>query len=292
MIEGISIYLPTRNRVQLLRQAVASVLAQSDCPPYELIVIDDASTDETANFLNQICTLPNVRVLRLSKHSGANSARNLGILEAKYSHVTGLDDDDIFLPGRLERLATFARRRGSAMCASADYILTRWNLKYSRKAKEIVLRDMRYGNRIGNQVLARKEAFLEAGLFDDDLQAGQDYDMWIRLLAICKKCDIDQRPGQVIFANHRQVRITDNRKKNASYSCVRLKNYEALGMSTAQLNWAARSEALIVDESISLRRTVELIISPAVTVNEKIPLLVALLKKEIKSTLEKSQEFY
>jgi glycosyltransferase involved in cell wall biosynthesis len=94
-----SVILPTYNRMRTLPRAVASALAQDE-PNFELIIVDDGSTDGTDEWL-RTQTDPRVRVLRSDHNVGPSAARNLGIDAARAPIVAFLDSDDIFRPNRL-----------------------------------------------------------------------------------------------------------------------------------------------------------------------------------------------
>jgi len=93
-----SVIIPTYNRRELLRQALASVLAQT-FTDYEIIVVDDGSTDGTREWLATVSD--QVRVL-IQENRGPGAARNLGIQNAVGEYVTFLDSDDIWFPWTLE----------------------------------------------------------------------------------------------------------------------------------------------------------------------------------------------
>lgn len=102
----ISVIIPTYNCGQYITQALDSVLAQKDCE-YEVIVIDDGSTDQTGNLLKPYNAL--IRYIR-QKNQGVAAARNRGIAEAKGELIAFLDADDYFLPGKLAaQSAIFAK---------------------------------------------------------------------------------------------------------------------------------------------------------------------------------------
>ena len=95
----ISVVLATYNRTASLPRAIASVLAQEGVR-FELIVVDDASTDGTRDYLATLAD-PRVRVVLAERNLGPSGARNLGLSAAKAEAVAFLDSDDAYRPGRL-----------------------------------------------------------------------------------------------------------------------------------------------------------------------------------------------
>jgi glycosyltransferase involved in cell wall biosynthesis len=103
----ISVVIPTRNRSDLLPRAVTSVLAQ-EVPSLEIIVVDDASTDDTPDVLAQFGD--RVRVVRLDRNVERGAARNIGARQARSDLLAFLDSDDEWLPGKLSRQLAVAGR--------------------------------------------------------------------------------------------------------------------------------------------------------------------------------------
>ena len=184
----VSVYLPTKNREALLRRAVESVLTQS-YKTLELVVVDDGSTDGTPSYLDTVLTADSrVRVIRNETSLGAPLSRNLAIRDARGEFITGLDDDDYFHPQRItafvaqwqlhdqigERFSCLfsqeVAERGSERCASARPGSVRWE-------------DLFFSNVIGNQIFTRRETLIAAGLFDLEMPAWQDLDLFIRVLS-------------------------------------------------------------------------------------------------------------
>ena len=126
----ISIILPTYSRRLVLERTIASVFAQDE-QNFELMVVDDCSTDDTAAYLASL-TDERIRVLRPHKNLGTAGARNLGLDAARADIFALLDDDDVYLEHRLSApLAVFARDPEVVVTLSSS-------VKFDRKRTQIV----------------------------------------------------------------------------------------------------------------------------------------------------------
>lgn len=183
----VSIYMPTKNRVALLKRAVESVLAQTH-RELELWVVDDGSTDDTQDYLQRVSTVdPRVHVLRNDHSVGAPRSRNLAISNARGEFITGLDDDDRFHEQRIERLVQAWQRREAAgerfSCLfTQDLEIAGSDERVSEKPAQVDYTDLFFYNLIGNQIFTRREHLVGAGLFDEHMPAWQDLDLFMRVL--------------------------------------------------------------------------------------------------------------
>jgi glycosyltransferase involved in cell wall biosynthesis len=184
----VSVYIPTRNRRTLVERAVKSVLEQ-DHPDLEVIVVDDASTDDTVAFLAAAAAADSrLTFFANDRPRGAPAARNRAITAAKGTFITGLDDDDYFEPTRLRRFVTawaqFEAEGKKPACLYAQSVSMRGGkpIWVSERPSSVVYADLFQQNVIGNQVFAPREHFIGAGLFDEELPAWQDLDLYIRVL--------------------------------------------------------------------------------------------------------------
>ncbi len=178
----VSVYLPTRNRAALLPRAVESVLKQ-DHANLELLVVDDASTDSTPEVLARLAAAdPRVKVFRQDRPTGAPAARNVAIRAARGRYLTGLDDDDEFLPGRITSLLGAFDERYAFVCSGAFLDSGTWTRPSRTSRAVITLDDELYGDQAGTQVLTLTARVQEAGGFDESMPAWQDYDLWTRLI--------------------------------------------------------------------------------------------------------------
>ena len=181
----VSVYLPTRDRASCLAQAIESVLEQSE-RRFELIIVDDGSCDETPTICARYASRDHrVRYLRHESSLGAPVARNRALAEARGQFITGLDDDDLMLPRRLESLISHWAPGLSFVCSS--YYLERYpgarRTVLHRRARQITVKDLLHQNFVGNQLFTRTENLRAIGGFDESFVASQDYDSWTRLSA-------------------------------------------------------------------------------------------------------------
>ncbi len=210
----VTVYIATHNRAGLLTKAISSVLRQT-YHNIEIIVADDASSDNTEMVVASLMeNHPQIKYIRSDSHRGANYARNQAILAAKGYYVTGLDDDDEMLPERVGRLVN-AYDEQDAFVSSTYYIRDGRKLKHRQLTfrRYINLNDLLYANIVGNQVLTTKEKLIDAGMFDENLVAGQDIDMWIRLIEINYKAKILHMPLQIVNVGHSSITLSTKKRK-------------------------------------------------------------------------------
>lgn len=228
----VTIYMPTKNRKQALERAVNSVLNQT-YQNIELIVVNDGSTDDTTEYLERKAGLDSrLKFYNKSISEGAPVARNLAINNATGDFITGLDDDDEFLPERIESFIAYwellARFGIKPACLYAQDDVMRHGEKLfaSQKKGSITFEDLFEFNFIGNQVFAPKEHFVKAGLFDTDLPAWQDLDMFMRILKMFGTAHLLDFSSQLYDDSPKQDRISikaENRVRDA-YQRVAIKH--------------------------------------------------------------------
>jgi glycosyltransferase involved in cell wall biosynthesis len=183
----ISVVLATYNRRHSLPRAVTSVLAQEDAR-FELIVIDDASSDGTASYLATL-TDPRIRIIALERNGGPSAARNRGLAAARAGIVAFLDSDDAYRPGRLAApLAAFAADP-SLVCTLSSAI--KHDPKRTREARipAVRLAAPAFAWALicdlvpveGTSITVRRDAALAAGGFCERLRLTEDREFLIRL---------------------------------------------------------------------------------------------------------------
>jgi len=182
----VSVIIPTYNRLPMLKEAVDSVLAQ-DFEDVELIVVDDGSTDGTAEEIKQYGG--RVKLLQQSMNKGVSAARNNGILHARGKYIAFLDSDDLWVRGKLKIQVAFLEDNPHYPLCYTDEI-------WIRKGKRVnpMLKHAKYSGWIfekclplciisPSSVMMKRTLFTKVGLFDEALPVCEDYDFWLRVSA-------------------------------------------------------------------------------------------------------------
>ena len=183
----VSVIIPTYNRAGMLQEAVDSVLAQ-DYSDFELIVIDDGSTDETPQILKDYGT--KIKVIRQHNH-GVSAARNRGIAAASGGFIAFLDSDDLWLPGKLTIQTKFLKSTPDALICQTEEIWIRDGVRVNPRERHQKYSGMIFERSLAlclvspSAVMVRRGLFDKFGLFDESLPACEDYDLWLRVSCRC-----------------------------------------------------------------------------------------------------------
>ncbi len=179
--------IPTRNRRSELERAIESVHAQT-LSDWELVVVDDASSDGTQGYLSSLRD-PRVHVVRLDEHLERSAARNRGLEVVSSQHVLFLDDDDELFPGALELLTRSAAGHPEA-CAAVGAVIHDTDGARSRPSfpKHPIVNDVRLELlagwvALGGQSLFRTSLLNELGGWQVGLSVAEDQELWLRICA-------------------------------------------------------------------------------------------------------------
>ncbi len=190
----VSVVIPTYNRAALLKQAIDSVLAQT-YTDYEIIIVDDGSTDEMADLVDRYVAGPGRVRYYYQNNRGRSAARNAGIRLAVGEFIAFLDSDDLFLPRKLEmQVAALSNQPEYGMAFSnAISIDERGNVLSSGPLFRAQLSGMIYpellfirGTMIMTPtVMIRARILNQVGSFDENLSMCEDLDLWRRIARMC-----------------------------------------------------------------------------------------------------------
>jgi glycosyltransferase involved in cell wall biosynthesis len=179
----VSVIIPTFNRWPLVGEAVESVFAQS-YSDFELIVVDDSSTDETQKELAKFRS--RLRFFVKSRE-GVAAARNFGVSRAVGHYVAFLDSDDLWRPKKLEVQTAFMEKDPALQICQTEEIWLRNGVRVNPKSKhqkpsgDIFIRSLELCLVSPSAVMMTKELFSRFGGFDERFPVCEDYDLWLRI---------------------------------------------------------------------------------------------------------------
>lgn len=180
-VAPVSAVIPTFNSAGLVTEAVDSALEQS-VPPAEVIVVDDGSTDDTAERLAGYGS--RIRYVRQT-NGGVSAARNRGVAEARAEYVAFLDADDAWHPRKLERqLAAMSARPGCVLLGTHTYPWPGGHPPVDADGCVNLVPWERlavWNHLVTSSVLVRRDTLAKVGPFDTRLQGPEDHDLWIRV---------------------------------------------------------------------------------------------------------------
>ncbi|HOV86036.1 MAG TPA: glycosyltransferase [Syntrophobacteraceae bacterium] len=179
----VSVVIPTYNRAAFVEEAVRSVLAQRGGVSFEIIVVDDGSTDDTRERLSRLGS--GLRTV-CQDNRGVASARNAGLALARGEWIAFLDSDDLWLPQKLvKQLEFLADSPGLLLCQTEEIWIRNGRRLNPRKchAKPEGHCFPRLLERClisPSAVMIHHRVFEEIGGFDEDFPACEDYEFWLR----------------------------------------------------------------------------------------------------------------
>ena len=206
----VSIIMPTHDRAELLKEAIKSVLAQT-YQNWELIIVDDGSTDDTSDVVEHYRRLtPRIQYIYQAQY-GVSRARSRGLAFVQGTYVAFLDDDDLYLPKKLERQIAFldAHPEAGLVYSSVEHVdlRTETSRVIPTQPARTFLELVRGCTIQTSSVLVRKTCFDQVGTFRGDLLGCDDYEMWLR---IAKEYPIAFLPERVAVYRFHQSNLSYN----------------------------------------------------------------------------------
>ena len=225
----VDVIILTCNRENFLRKAIASVLNQT-FKDFTILVVDDGSEDRT-RYVADSFKDERIKYIRNEITLGEGRARNIGVLNSRADYIAFLDDDDEWLPEKLglqlKLLETHPPTVGGVYTGFTAIANPGGEVLFQRTVDKrgYIYDEMIHENVIGTSstILLRKECFEKAGLFDESIPYGLDYDMWIR---ISKDFHFDCIEKSLVNYGVHEGQITKNIKKVITGQEAMLKKYE------------------------------------------------------------------
>ena len=191
----VSVVIPTYNRAEFVREAIASVLRQ-DYPDVELVVVDDGSSDGTAAVVREFGTA--VRYL-WQENRGVSAARNRGAAACAGDLIAFLDSDDLWMPGKVAAQVAYFEAHPEAQACHTDEVWIRRGVRVNERHVHRKQGGWQFLASLSRCLISPSAIMMRRGLwdrlggFDETLPACEDYDLWLRLTALAPVGFIGQR---------------------------------------------------------------------------------------------------
>jgi len=182
----VSVIIPTFNRKEKVCSAIESVLNQTN-RSFELVVVDDGSTDATAEFLTK--EYQDQLTIVTTSRQGVSAARNIGVSMSTGDWIAFLDSDDIWHPDKLKRQIEFHQQQPAILISQTQEIWIRKGKRVNPRKKhqkpdgDIFLPSLLLCTISPSSVIMTRELFNQFGGFDVNMPACEDYDLWLRITA-------------------------------------------------------------------------------------------------------------
>ncbi|HEY9195650.1 MAG TPA: glycosyltransferase family 2 protein [Mucilaginibacter sp.] len=219
----VSIIMPVYNCASFLGDAIQSMLNQT-FGDFELIIIDDASTDATVNIINSYRD-QRITLVKKESNTGLIASLNIGLTAARGEYIARMDGDDISHPQRLEKQVSFMEANTHVVLCGSWYQLAGTNqvveLPVSHEAIKIALLD--YCSFAHPTVMLRRQFFIDNNLqYDNAFVAAEDYELWTRVIRIGTTANIPE-PLLYYRRHDNQVTATNQPRQVANSNLCREK---------------------------------------------------------------------
>jgi glycosyltransferase involved in cell wall biosynthesis len=215
----VSIILPTYNCASFLPLSIGTILSQT-YNSYEIIVVDDGSTDNTKEVLYPF--MQRIKYIRLEQNKGLPTARNIGIRSAQGKYTAFIDADDLWLPEKLQTdIEYFETHPEVSMVYSKHINIDEKGNNFNGNTKKQLPSGNIFTQLFSEQnfiitssVVVRKNVFETTGLFDERLFNCQDWDMWLRIAFHFKVAGINK---PLVKYRHNPHSLSKNRNNVLKY---------------------------------------------------------------------------
>ena len=242
MAPQVSVVMSTYNNEATVREAVASILAQT-CADFEFLIVNDGSTDRTPEVLGEFDD-PRLRLLHNPENIGLTRSLNKAIGLASGPFIARQDADDVSMPQRLEKQVAFMREHGDvALLGTSRATLDDAGntISVTRLPEAPDYHRLLQSNCLAHgSVMLRREVLDEVGGYNEDFRLSQDYDLWLR---IAKRHRVRNLPEPLYGVRRHGNRVTLSKLPQAGL-------YRLLAVSLSRGEVAAETLAKIRQEGI------------------------------------------
>lgn len=250
----VSIILPTYNRSAMIAESIQSVLLQT-YPYFELIVVDDASEDNTEQVVKSFKD-ERIIYIKLETNSGPSIARNVGIKRAQYNYIAFEDSDDLWLPQKLEKqMPLFNENIGLVYCAYR-YESPGYSFRVPSDHRPLtelsgnIFDSLWRQNAIGTPTMViKKECLQQVGMFSESIKSLED---WELVLRIAKRYEITFLNEVLVSAKYSTTGVNHNRVERIRSILYLMEEFKSKERKTDHmLDYVFSDLALLADEELA-----------------------------------------
>jgi glycosyltransferase involved in cell wall biosynthesis len=262
-IPEVSIIIPTCNRAHLLPRAIKSVLAQT-FQDFEIVIVDDASKDQTEEVVNGFASDERIRYIKHERNKGSSAARNSGIKASRGEFIAFLDDDDEYLPEKLEKQVAALKQNASRVALVYSNVLlidgtVNSRLWMTSPEKRRAFPELLYKGDIPITSYILRKACIGDIKFDEELYFWIDWDFILRIAKVWEFRYVDTVAAKWYVEPDRKNRITTAvPKKRIISMMIFYKKYsddlKTLPKASARFSCVIGSEHMEIGEASSARR--------------------------------------
>lgn len=232
MTELVSVLLATRNRRKQLERALDSLRAQS-YTALEILVMDDASTDATPEFLHRMARMePRLRWFRREQSQGLASALNALIAQSRGTWLARMDDDDLAYSRRIEQQLAFMRAQRLDVCGTWYRRVAGWRKSIARPpvSHERILGELLFQPPLSHpSVMFHRSVFERYGVYSLRAPHAEDYELWVRLMPRVRFGNCPEVLLDYTLSN-KQVSRQHNPEQIATAQDIRVNTLDQLGI--------------------------------------------------------------
>jgi glycosyltransferase involved in cell wall biosynthesis len=260
----VSIIVRTKDREELLKRALRSIASQT-YRPIEVVLVNDGGHELNLEEIKNILEDVTLSYIRLKKNMGRSYAGNIGLKNASGEYIGFLDDDDEFYPEHIETLVNFLKNNNlEAVYTDSVYLFQEKKDDKYITVREIVpfSQDFDYQKLlISNYIpilnlLFKKKLLDKTGLFDEELDAHEDWDLWIRLGQYTDFYHVKKITAKVYMKNDGTTITSSNRMAFLKTAKIIHNKYchliadERLKEDQSMVEWLLATEAFVNDEKL------------------------------------------
>ena len=194
----ISILIPVRNGASFISDAIASCLDQAADVSFEILVVNDSSSDETIEILQKLSKMDSrVKVLQ-SDGRGVGNALQTGLLYSRAEYIVRLDADDQMLPGRIEKqIQVLASNSQVVLCGTQIELFGDDQIRFCPNSYPLshsdICRFLQIGNAFADPSVAfRRSSAIKVGGFHGSLDGAEQYHLWLRLSKVGELVNLNE----------------------------------------------------------------------------------------------------